>query len=159
MKTRIKKALEEATVSTFEDICFMYPVPELKEIQKNMKLEAAAEVKYRGNFNGKLIIETRGDLLSAITANILSDDFPSSQQKNDALGEIANIICGNIVPYLGRGGKGYKIQSPKSLNKNELSEEKKQGTPVAKITLNFDQGRADIKFFVDGDLAVKEKKR
>lgn len=157
MKTRIKKVLEEATVSTFEDICFIYTVPELKDIQKHLKLEAAAEVKYRGNFSGKLIIETRGDLLSAIAANILSNDLSSIQQKDDALGELANIICGNIVPYLGRGGKGYKIESPRSLNKKELSEEKKQGKPVAKVTLNFDQGRADIKFYVDGDFSAKEK--
>jgi CheY-specific phosphatase CheX len=159
MKTRIEKALEEATVSTFEYICFMYPAPELKDIQKNLKLEAAAEVKYKGNYTGKLLIETRGDLLSAIAGNILSNDFPNPQQKNDALGELANIICGNIVPYLGRGGQGYKIESPHSLNKKELSEKKKQGKPLAKVTLNFNQGRADIKFYVDGDFATEEKKK
>ena len=54
--------LKESTVRTFEDICFMYPVPELKDIQKNLALEAAAEVKYRGDFTGKLLIETRGGL-------------------------------------------------------------------------------------------------
>jgi len=68
MKTRIEKALEEATISTFECICFMYPAPELKDIQKNLKLEAAAEVKYKGNYTGNLLIETRGDLLSAIAS-------------------------------------------------------------------------------------------
>jgi CheY-specific phosphatase CheX len=158
MKTRIENALEEATVSTFEDICFMYLMPELQDTQKNLTLEAAAEVKYRGDFTGKLIIETRGGLFSAIAANILSNDLPSFQQKKDALGEIANIICGNIVPYLGRSERGYKIESPKPLNKDELLKEERQGKPLAEITLNFNEGRADIKFFVDGDFTAKEKK-
>ncbi len=66
MKSKIEKVLEEAAVNTFEDICFMYQVPELKDIQKNLTLEAAAEVKYRGDYTGSLLIETRGGLFSAI---------------------------------------------------------------------------------------------
>jgi hypothetical protein len=158
MKTQIEKALKEATVRTFEDVCFMYQVPELKDDQKNLALEAAAEVKYRGDFTGKLLIETRGGLFSAIAANILSNDVPNSQLKKDALGEIANIICGNVVPSLGRSERDYKIESPRSLNKDDLLKEKKQRKPLSEITLNFNDGRADIKFFVDGYSDTKEKK-
>jgi CheY-specific phosphatase CheX len=158
MKSKIEKVLEEAAVNTFEDICFMYQVPELKDIQKNLTLEAAAEVKYRGDYTGKLLIETRGGLFSAIAANILSINSPSSLQKRDALGEIANIICGNVVTSLGRSKLGYKIESPKSLKKDELLKEKRQGKPLVEITINFNEGRADIKFFVDGDFVAKERK-
>ncbi|MGD0278039.1 MAG: chemotaxis protein CheX [Smithella sp.] len=158
MKSKIEKALIEATVNTFEDICFMYQVPELKDIQKNMPLEAAAEVRYRGDYTGKLLIETRGGLFSAIAANILSIDNPSSRQKRDALGEIGNIICGNVVTSLGRGKLGYKIESPKTLKKDELLKEKRHYNPLVEITMNFNEGRVDIKFFVDGDFIAKEKK-
>jgi CheY-specific phosphatase CheX len=159
MKTKIENVLEEATVNTFEDICFMYQVPELNDIQKNLKLEAASEVKYKGDYTGKLLIETRGNLFSAIAANILSNEAPSSQQKKDALGEIANIICGNVVTSLGRGKLGYKIESPRYLKKDDLLKDKKQEKPLAEITLNFNEGRADIKFFVNGYSGAKEKKR
>jgi CheY-specific phosphatase CheX len=149
MKTKIENVLTEATIRTFEDICFMYLEPELKDSQKNLALEAAAEVKFRGDFAGKLVIESRGGLSSAIATNMLSNDNPNSQQKKDALGEIANIICGNIVPSLGRRkGPGYKIESPISLNKDELLKEEK-GKPLAEVSFNFNQGRADIKLFVD----------
>lgn len=158
MNTRIEKAMEEAAIGTFEDICFMYPVPELKNVQKSLKPEAAAEVRYKGNYKGKLLIETRGQLLSAITANILSTETPGSRQKKDALGELANIICGNIVPYLGRGDKGYKIESPRTLHKKELLDKTKPGKLLAKVTLNFNEGRADIKFYIDDGDTIKEKK-
>lgn len=158
MKKQIENVLKESTIKTFEDICFIYQVPELKDDQKNLALEAAAEVKYRGNFTGKLVIETRGGLFSAIAANMLSNDVPDAQQKKDALGEVANIICGNVVPSLGRSEPEYKIESPRSLNKDDLLKGEKQGKPLAEITLNFNQGRADIKLFVDNYSAIKEKK-
>jgi chemotaxis protein CheY-P-specific phosphatase CheC len=159
MKAQIKKVLIESTIRTFEDLCFMYQEPELKDAQENLPLEAAAEVKYRSDdFTGKLLIETRGGLFSAIATNILSNDDPITQQKKDALGEIANIICGNIVPSLGGGRWEYKIEPPRSLNKEDLLKEEWQEEPVAEITLNFNDGRADIKLFMDGYSATKEKK-
>ena len=158
MKKQIENVLKESTIKTFEDICFIYQVPELKDDQKNLALEAAAEVKFRGNFTGKLVIETRGGLFSAIAANMLSNDVPNAQQKKDALGEIANIICGNVVPSLGRSEPEYKIEGPRCLNKDDLLKEEKQEKPLAEIALNFNQGRADIKLFVDGYSAAKEKK-
>jgi CheY-specific phosphatase CheX len=157
MKTQIEKVLKEATVRTFEDVCFMYQVPELKDDQKNLALEAAAEVKFRGNFTGKLVIEARGGLFSAIAANMLSNDVPNDQQKKDALGEVANIICGNVVPSLGRSEPEYKIESPRCLNKDDLLKKEKQEKPLAEIALNFNQGRADIKLFVNNYSATKEK--
>lgn len=159
MKTRIENALKEASIRTFEDVCFMYLVPELKDFQKDLVLDAAAAVKYRGDYTGKLIIETRGDLFTAIATNMLSNEVPNSQQKKDALGEIANIICGNVVPSLGRqGSRGYKIESPTLLNKEELLKDKEKESPLAEIVLNFKEGRADIKFFVDSQFSSGEKK-
>ena len=159
MTTQIEKVLIESTVRTIEDLCFMYQEPELKNAQENLPLEAAAKVEYRSDdFTGKLLIETRGGLFSAIATNILSNDDPSAQQKKDALGEIANIICGNVVPSLGGGGREYKIEPPRSLNKDDLLKEEWKEEPVAEITLNFNDGRADIKLFVDDYSAAKEKK-
>jgi CheY-specific phosphatase CheX len=159
MKTRIENVLKEATIKTFEDTCFMYLVPELKETQKDMVLEAAAEVKYKGDYTGKLIIETRGGLFTAIATNMLSNEIPNSQQKKDALGEIANIICGNVVPSLGRkSGGGYKIESPRFLDKDALSKDEGKEKPLAEIVLNFKEGRADIKFFVDSQFNAEENK-
>ena len=159
MKTQVEKFLIESTVKTLEDLCFMYQEPELKDAQENLPLEAAAEVKYRSDdFTGKLVIETRGGLFSAIATNILSIDNPSTKQKKDALGEMANIICGNVVPSLGEGGREYKIEAPRSLNKDDLLKEELREEPVAAITLNFNDGRVDIKLFVDGYSVAKEMK-
>jgi len=155
MKTKIKKVLYEAAINTFEDICFMYAVPELKDSQNDLALEAAAEVKYQGDYTGRLLIETRGGLFSAIAANMLSSGNPTPRQKKDALGEIANIICGNILPSL--GGRGYETGTPQFLSKDKLLKEKGQDKPLAEITLNFNEGRADVKLFVAATLTPRRK--
>jgi len=49
MKTKIKKALEAASVNTFEDVCFMYQVPELKTA---IKSEAGS--RFCGTIPGRL---------------------------------------------------------------------------------------------------------
>lgn len=157
IRAKIERTLYESSVSTFEDTCFMYLAPEMEEEQKELPLEAASEARYRGDWTGKLLIETRGGMLEAIASNILSLDEPSLQQKKDALGEIANIICGNVVISLGRHGRVSKIESPKFLSEEELQTEEDIGSCVAGITLNFFEGRADIKFYVDGYIAAKEQ--
>jgi CheY-specific phosphatase CheX len=157
MKTKIKAILESSAIATFEDVCFMYQVPEFKNAQKKLKPQAAAEVKYTGDCSGRLVIETYGDLFTAIAGNILSDNSPGLSKKKDALGEIANIICGNVVASLGRSKKGYRIGAPTSLAKDQLPKGKKTVKPFAEVCLNFNEGRADIKFFVDDKISVKEK--
>lgn len=81
MKTKIEKILEEATIKTFEDICFMYLEPELKDSQAALEPDAAAEVEFHGAYNGRLVIASRGGLFSAIASNILSSDHPTLQEK------------------------------------------------------------------------------
>jgi chemotaxis protein CheY-P-specific phosphatase CheC len=157
MKQRIEDVLWEASVKTFEDACFMYLMPELKDAQKKLPLEAAAEVKFKGDASGKLIVAATSDLFAAIAKNMLSSESPSPVQKKDALGEVANIICGNVIPSLDRKRKeGYKIYSPKFFGKDEIKK-LEEGMPLAQITLNLNQGRADIKLFAEARTAAKEK--
>ena len=157
MKIKVEKALNASALKTFEEACFMYPVPDLEDIQEKLPLEAAAEVKYRGDFTGRLLIETRGGLFQAIAVNMLSIQDPTGEQKTDALGEIANIICGNVIPALGGVSQGYRIEAPKIIPLSE-SQNNLLGEPLVWTVINLNQGRADLKFYVDGYYPVPEKK-
>jgi CheY-specific phosphatase CheX len=155
MKNRIEKKLGETAVRTFEDTCFMYSVPELKEVQSNLPMEAAAEVKYRGNFTGRVVLEARGGLFKSIAVNMLGNDHPTETQMRDALGEIANIICGNVIPALGESPDSYRIENPRYLTGAECRSVL-LGEPLVTLVLNLNLGRADVKFYVDGYFPVRE---
>jgi len=156
MKTRVEKALKTAGMKAFEETCYLYPVPELKEVQEMLPMEAAVEVKYRGDFTGRILIEARGGLSQAIAVNMLSSQDPSEEQKMDALGEIANIICGNVIPALGGISQGYRIEAPRCIPLNEV-QNNLLGEPLVSMVLNLNQGRADLKFYVDGYYPAPEK--
>jgi CheY-specific phosphatase CheX len=156
MKTRIERRLLEASTKAFEDTCFMYVMDELEDIQTHLHVEAGAEVKYRGSFSGRLTIETSGGLYETIAINMLGRQDITPQQKQDALGEMANIICGNIIPALGSERGEYGIETPHALE-IPASQSGALGDPVAKVTLNLNSGKADIKFYVNGYYPVKEK--
>jgi len=66
MNQQIKDVLTEASVKTFEDICFLYVVPELKDEQKKLVLEDVSEVKFKGNLKGKLVIAVSNDLFQQL---------------------------------------------------------------------------------------------
>jgi len=157
MRTKVEKELLRSATAAFENACFMYPVPELKEVQRTFTVEAAAEIKYRGSFTGRLVIETSGGLYSAIAVNMLGTGDITGEQKRDALGEMANIICGNVIPALVGGGSEYSIESPRMLDTSELRNNK-LGEPLVQVVLNLDKGRADLKFYVNGYYPSKEKK-
>lgn len=158
MKTRIERRLLEASTKAFEDTCFMYVVDELQDIQAYLNVEAGAEVKFRGSFSGRLTIETSGGLYETIAINMLGRQDITPQQKQDALGEMANIICGNVIPTLGRENGEYKIETPGGL-KASGNQSGSLGAPISQVTLNLNSGRADIKFYVNGYYPVKEKSR
>jgi len=157
MRTKVEKELLRSAIAAFENTCFMYSMPELKEVQQSFSVEAAVEIKYRGSFSGRLVIETSGGLYSAIAVNMLGTGNISGEQRKDALGEMANIICGNVIPSLGSGGSEYSIESPRMLGTSELRNNR-LGEPLAQVVLNLDKGRADLKFYVNGYYPSKEKK-
>jgi|YelNatPaOPRAMG01_1025707.scaffolds.fasta_scaffold135675_2 chemotaxis protein CheY-P-specific phosphatase CheC len=157
MKQQIDKVLQEVTIKTFEDACFVYAAPELKDKQKEFAWDAAAEVRFKGEPAGRLLLAVSGNLLAAMAGNMLSTENPTLQEKKDALGEVANIICGNVIPYLERTRKGgYKILSPRFLGRAELKKEKPE-KPLAGIVLYLGPGRAEVKIFMER-LSQQERK-
>jgi len=145
METKLQRALYQAAVRIFEEICFMFEAPELEEEFKDAQVEAAASVEFSGPIEGRLLIKARAGLLSGIAANMLGEENPSKKQQQDALGEIANIICGNILPAIHGSKKVFEVTSPQIVKtENLLSKE----APTATASVILDQGRADLMLYV-----------
>ena len=155
MKERIEAALAAAAKQAFEDLCFMFETPELAEQQAALAPAAAAEVKFRGAFSGKLVLLVSPDLYPAIATNMLGEKDPTPRQMEDALCEMANVICGNVVPELALGNPGYLIETPR-VTGTDLETHGLLGMAMASCRLNLDRGRADALMFVDGYFTREE---
>ncbi len=149
MNKRIQTALYQATVSTFESMGFLLPTRELDEKQLNAPAEAIVYVDFHGPVSGRLYLRTFGDLLPTLTANMMgSMEAPSAPLQQDALGELANVICGHIVSQLADPTAAYKLDSPAFLSILSAGHQESK-SPEVQIQLGVENGRAVVELLIN----------
>jgi CheY-specific phosphatase CheX len=113
MSDLLTTALEEATTRTFEDLCFLCAMPELEDEMAGVPTPAFARVDFSGAAKGHMELRVARPLLPVLAQNMLGafDNVPEEQQ-SDALGEIANVICGNVLPALGGAAAVFDLGKP-----------------------------------------------
>ena len=153
MSSKLAMELYKAAVLTFENLGFMFPTQELDENQQNASVEAAVSVKFQGPFSGMLVVTIYGDLLPTIAANMLGEEkAPSEQQQHDALGEIANVICGNMLPGIAGPKEVFHVGAPQMVRSANLKVGDAE-SPIAEVQVGLYQGRADLLLFLDSNAA------
>jgi chemotaxis protein CheY-P-specific phosphatase CheC len=150
MSKKLERELYRAAALTFEGLSFLLPTPEISEQQLNAPSEAAVCVDFEGPFSGKLLLKLYGRLLPTIAANMLGEeDVPSRSQQYDALGEIANVICGHMLPGIAGSKDMFHVSPPKMAEAIDLP-------PVAEVQVGLGRGRADLLLFVSKYPALME---
>jgi CheY-specific phosphatase CheX len=145
--SKTEMELYQTAALTFEELAFMFATPELIEEVMEKKPEATAEVKFHGPINGHLVVSLCGDILAELAANMLGENEPpQAREQLDALGEVANVICGNILPKLTDPTSVFHIDAP-SVTAGGTS----TATilrPAASISLPLTDGRADLVLYI-----------
>jgi len=145
MSKRLETELYKAATLTFEEMGFLLPTLEIDEQQLNAQVEAAVSVEFKGPFSGKLLVKVCGGLLPILAANMLGEeDVPPKSLQYDALGEIANVICGNMLPCIAGSKDFFHVGAPKMVESIDLP-------PVAQVQVGLGLGRADLLLFISND--------
>ena len=151
MSKKLETKLYKAATLTFEELGFLLPTPEIDEQQLNAQFEAAVSVNFEGPFSGKLLVRVCGGLLPIIATNMLGEeDVPSKNLQYDALGEIANVICGNMLPEIAGSNHIFHVSAPEIADDIDL-------TPMAEVQVGLGIGRADLHLFVSNFPALMEE--
>jgi Chemotaxis phosphatase CheX len=144
-----KDMLLRAATSTFEDaaFCMVEGVGE-----GGMEIgPARGVVSFQGPRSGLLMVEAENATAAAATANMLGlDEEPSADLRQDALFELANMICGQIVSASGDGHDLYR------LTRRELDAEA-AGDPDAEMVLSLDCGLARVALWISPDVASEAR--
>ncbi len=151
MTNNLETAIYQAATATFEEIAFMLPTEELEDEQRNAAVTATASVTFHGEIDGTLMIAVCGSsLLPQLAANMLGDDEEHSEQtQRDALGEIANIICGNALPLITNRKAVFHLDAPDIETAADASTSGAFSLPpTAKVQMGLDEGRADLMLFL-----------
>ena len=149
MNSSLETNLYLATALTFEELGFLIPSAELQEDQQSAALDAAVEVAFRGPSQGKLILAVAGQILPSVVSNMLGmPERAAPATEHDALGELANVICGNVLPFLSDEGEAFDLSPPHDLDLVALQTAGKSS--VAQIHIGLGRGRADVYLLASG---------
>lgn len=152
-KKPIQEFIRDIAYQTFEITCYMFPVDE--DELEDMGIDTSVDqdemvtsmVTFQGAAEGAMLISASEDLYEALAANMLGVDSVDHEEKDAALCEIANIICGNIVPYFAKNGNICIINPPQISDKNDLELYNNEDYEHEQLRVFVDEGIAEISIF------------
>jgi CheY-specific phosphatase CheX len=149
MQNKQEMELYRAAVLTFEDLCLTLPTEALNDRQRSAVPAAAVSLEFKGSSQGRLVVMVSSDLLSLLPSNMLALNGPVEKRDQfDALREVANVICGNMLPRVTGSDEAFKISPPELINVSETSALSAL-SPTAEVHIGIDLGRADLFLFMD----------
>ena len=142
--------LFQAAALTFEELGFFYAEADLTEAQEEAPVEAAARVRFVGPMTGHVEVRIAGGILGELAANMLGQDQPPGPgTQRDALGELTNVICGNLLPALAGSRVVFDLGKPDVRSRSKDVEEAPDRSHATHVTLGFEGGRAEVLLFLD----------
>jgi CheY-specific phosphatase CheX len=142
--------LYKAAVRTFEDLGLLLPNQELSDRQRETQLKAAVGISFEGAMRGWLIVRVCGDVLPELTTSMLGEDRePTESEQQDALGEVANVICGNLLPDLIGRYEICHISGPMSITVDMPVAIRDVPPPTAAVEFGLPEGRTEVLLYVD----------
>jgi len=110
--TCLGESLTETLVSTLEEMGFAFAIEAEPGEEKGLH-GIAVEVTFTGPYSGLLWLEVSPQVLPTMTASMLAlDGVPGRVLQLDALGELANVICGNVLPALAGSRATFTLGHP-----------------------------------------------
>jgi hypothetical protein len=141
-RQQLRSALASATASTFEGLALLYAAPDVDAGQRAAPLAAGVRLDFTGPFAGAVVVRTTADVLAAAAANMLGAGGPPPEPlRRDALGELANVICGNLLPAVA-GRAVFDLGAPRWTG--VAPADAALGAPVAEVRLGLEGGRAEV---------------
>lgn len=115
MTPSLLNPLRRVVISTFEDLALLLPEAESAHAPSPTApapLAHAVRVVFTGPRTGFVDVRASDGVGAATARNMLADDYPAPALCADALAEVANVICGNLVPVLAAPDDIYRLDAP-----------------------------------------------
>lgn len=107
----------QVAAETLESLAMMFLVPE-DEAATPPACSRRVRVAYSGPWEGSLVVAASDNLLAELATNMLGLEagmVAAPAQQIDALKELANVICGNLLPAIAGGEPVFHICGPEML--------------------------------------------
>ena len=149
MSSSVESSLFQAASSTFEELGFMLADRQPSDRQREAVLDGEVTVAFRGPFEGYLRVRLFGGVLPALAMNMLGESAPPGEAlQRDALGEVANVICGNALPAIAGSTEIFHLDAPSAGAPERVANAELASTAL----LGLDGGRAEVSLYATAAL-------
>ncbi|AHG87692.1 hypothetical protein J421_0155 [Gemmatirosa kalamazoonensis] len=142
--TRFHSPLHSAAATTFEALALLLPSAGLTSAEAAAPYAHAVGVAFAGPLQGRLELRVSADVARCIAENMLGTDDADAALVGDALGELANVVCGNLLPEIAGRSAVFHLAAPRALDLRPVG-----GTPAFAAAFGVDGGRAELALYLD----------
>jgi two-component system chemotaxis response regulator CheY len=117
-------------------------------------------VEFHGPCHGELFVRVPVEMLGELASNMLgleSGEEPADEHKADALKELINVICGNLLPQLAGTEAVFKVAAPQLLGEEDVPTRRNGQPPSGSARLMLDTGPCRLALFVEGTMPSGEE--
>jgi CheY-specific phosphatase CheX len=115
MNAAISGILSDVVVDTLAKLAFMFAAPLEGPAPEGTQELATVRVRFSGPICGGMQLSLSRPVLAELAGNMLGADDGSAlsaDEQQDALRELINVICGNLLPMIGGSSVEFHIQTP-----------------------------------------------
>lgn len=140
-------SLFQAATSTFESLAMLFPERCSADGTDVLPLEATVSVSYHGAGSGRMVVGVTAGVLPALAENMLGTAAaPDGRMQRDALGELANVVTGNVLPMINGASAVFRLDAPVAAGTLPFTRQDGE-TQVAVTRLQMDEGEALLALF------------
>lgn len=132
-------ALARAVRDVFETLCFMVPAPKASAPPDSQGASRVVlAVEFGGAGDGCLQLALSDSMVAKAASAMLGEDGPLElSEQHDAVRELANIVCGNVLPLVAGERAVFELASPRVLASHEP---RPDGGGDATASVRLDEG-------------------
>ena len=116
-RQQLHSALAQATTSTFEELALLLVLrarAAAPDAGAGSVPPLGVRVDFDGPWAGSVVVRMSEAVLDAAAANMLGiAAAPDDAARRDALGELANVVCGNVLPAIAGRAAVFGLQAPR----------------------------------------------
>ncbi len=147
------QSLSLAATSTFESLAFLAPEAAPPVGAELVPVAATASVTWRGPLVGRVVIGVSAGVLHAVAENMLGPEAAADPAvQRDALGEVANVVTGNVLPMVAGADAVFRLDAPADAGASPFAAAPGEARH-ALVHLRMDEGDAVVALFAPPEAA------
>lgn len=152
MKTELVQPLQQVAEETFQSLAFMFSMgPDESGPAQAPGAITAVSVAFAGPFGGQVVLWVTDDMLPPLAGNMLGLDdgeAATAEQQHDALKELLNVICGNLLPAIAGCQEVFNVRTPQVVQPKPAEAPDFSGA-AAVAALTLDSGMAQVALYLE----------